>query len=289
MELVIPKANERELLARIKRDVVQAGIDLYSVSRKEIYDAELCFLQHLKNSGLNVQVPVKNKYGEYVSTLEDGTFASVLTWLKGKSATYDNLSINFCRQLGTTVAQMHRLSKSFSADNILKYDEDMCSTLMSQLDIANNKGYFKTEHFNILTAVCKIVKNFFSSSFNDFTVIHGDLSLSNTLITSFGISLIDFSLFGYGHPMIDAACAYSFIRDETMRHAFNDGYKSDGGIIDKNALNLCYAFNEIMGILLHIEKLATDNRFEVWLDKLCRNMFIPVINGEDILWTELNV
>ncbi|MBO5221083.1 MAG: ABC transporter ATP-binding protein [Clostridia bacterium] len=51
VELVIPKANERELLARINREVVQAGIDLYSVSRKENKRLEDVFMELTGSEG----------------------------------------------------------------------------------------------------------------------------------------------------------------------------------------------------------------------------------------------
>ena len=45
LEIVIPKKEEKELLARINRTVVSAGIDLYSVSRKENKRLEDVFIE----------------------------------------------------------------------------------------------------------------------------------------------------------------------------------------------------------------------------------------------------
>lgn len=259
-----------------------------NAKRADICNTEMKFLQHLKNCGLNVQSPYVNTKGKLVSTLKDGTLATVTSWLDGKSATQEDIDEIFCRQLGSMVSQLHNSSKDFHSENILKYDNPLCDILLSQLYAAQRNGYFDDNHYTILIRAVNIIKNAFSQSINNFTIIHGDLSLSNTLITSSGLALIDFSLFGIGHPMIDIACAYSFITNETMRKTFDKGYISNGGSIDYNMINICYAFNELMGILLHIDKLATEIWFCTWLDDLCRTVFIPVVNGKEPLWTELN-
>ena len=51
VELVIPKQDERGLLARINRTVVEAGIDLYSVSRKENKRLEDVFIEMTGGEG----------------------------------------------------------------------------------------------------------------------------------------------------------------------------------------------------------------------------------------------
>lgn len=55
IELVIPKENEKEILSRINRTVVEAGIDLYSVSRKENKRLEDVFIELTGGEG-DVQI-----------------------------------------------------------------------------------------------------------------------------------------------------------------------------------------------------------------------------------------
>lgn len=45
IELIIPKSDEKQILSRINRTVVEAGIDLYSVSRKENKRLEDVFIE----------------------------------------------------------------------------------------------------------------------------------------------------------------------------------------------------------------------------------------------------
>ena len=278
-------------LLRIHRSADTFNSDfLYkNLSRKDNYNSEMLLVKYLNDCGFNVQCPVLNKYAEYVSTLPDGTFATLFSWLEGNNADNDNLTDDFFRNLGTLLAQFHKISADFRTDNILKYNTELCDNLLCQLDDANIKGYFKNTYYHILADICDLFKDYFHRTRNIFTIVHGDISPSNILITPQGLSLIDFSLSGLGHPMIDVACVYSFIKTDVSKEIFNDAYTANGGIIDYEMINICYAFNEIIGIMLHIDKLATENWFENWLESLCTKIFIPVINRKDILWKELNV
>lgn len=260
-----------------------------NLSRKDIYLSELQLLEFLKQNGMDVQSPVTDKNGEYVSVIEDDIPITVLNWIKGKPAGEKDLTCEFCTRLGAEVAKLHRISKNFDAKNILKYDAELCDILKEQFNIAYSKGYFDFSHYSTLVSCCDVIKQAFDEYKDEFTVIHGDLSPSNTVITPYGLSLIDFSLFGYGHPVVDIACIFSYISEPHLRNCFINGYQSNGAAINSNMFNVCYAFNEIMGILLHIDKLATESWFESWLGRLCRDIFIPVIEKREILWTDSNV
>lgn len=277
-------------LLRIHKSAESFDADfLYgSLNRPDVYTAEMLFLQHLKKRGLNVQTPVADKNGNYVCSLDDGTLVTLLTWLDGRNPADCDLTENFCRQYGQLVAQLHNTSVDFEHNSLLQYDDKLCNVLLLQVKTAHSKGYFNNTHYTTLLKLCNIIKIAFAVHRHSFVAVHGDLSLSNTLITPSGLALIDFSLCGYGHPMLDVSCVYSFVTEKKLQKAFNEGYESCGRAIDNSMIGICYAFNELMGILIHIDRLATESWFTDWLDKMCQKIFIPVISNKEPLWTELN-
>jgi len=113
-------------------------------------------------------------------------------------------------------------------------------------------------------------------------LVHSDLSLSNMLFTENGIVPIDFSLMGFGHPMMDLGGLYCNINGPENRKAIADGYKAEGGIIDFDLLDACFALNILLSIGLHLEKWLKEDWFPDRLERWCRETFGPLGEGKPI-------
>ncbi len=86
MTYLVKDDNQRFLL-RIHKTV--DGLDLSafygSIQRQIRIDSEIELLNLLQTSrNLKTQYPIKNKYDEYITYLEDGVPATLLSWLEGE-------------------------------------------------------------------------------------------------------------------------------------------------------------------------------------------------------------
>ena len=266
------------------------GCFLYqNCDRKDLYKTELDLLTFLHSKGFAVQQPVCDKNGDYVAVLQDGSLATALSWIDGNVIDKNSLSPALCCDIGGMIADLHKATSDFCAKNILHYDADFCDLLKNKLTGVQKNGIFSGWQYNTLTTVCDKIKAVLVQKADSFVVVHGDLSFDNIIRTSDGLVPIDFSLCGCGHPMMDLSCMLSFFEDKESKSKVIAGYENSGGVVDTIALNACNALNELVGILLHIEKLATESWFENWLDSMCKNIFIPFIENKNIFETEINL
>lgn len=266
------------------------GCFLYkNFDRKALYQTELDLLKFLHSKGFAVQQPVCDKNGDYVAVLQDGSLATALSWIDGKVIDKDNLSPALCCEIGSMIADLHKATASFRTENILHYDSDFCDLLKNKLTDVQKNDIFSNWQFDTLIKVCDKIRTILSQKTENFVVVHGDLSFDNIICSADGLVPIDFSLCGCGHPMMDLSCMLSFFEDTDLRAKVVAGYQNNGGVVDITALNACNALNEVVGIMLHIEKLATENWFEKWLDSMCKNIFVPFIENKDIFEVEINL
>jgi len=283
-------------LLRIHKHIegFSAGYMYESLDQREIRREELKFLSYLHDNGMQVQTPIRNKNGEEVTVLSDGTLATMLTWLPGRDMKDEDISRESCFKVGEMVAKLHQTAKNYFPETVLRYDAGLCKSLKEKICIAweSNKSEefsaLRQEYFESTTEACALIGRRLKEKEKEFIPVHADLSLSNILITENGFLPIDFSLFGYGHPMMDLGALFcSRFSSLENRQAVAKGYTSAGGSIDFEMLDCCFALNVLLGIGLHVEKWIKEDWFPSRLERWCREMFVPLQEGKKLFSEDL--
>ncbi len=259
-------------------DPIYVGLD-----RPRLYASELAFLSHLQAEGLPVQTPVPNRDGALVTRLSDGTPATVLTWLDGHTLGKSDLLPALCRQIGTMIAQMHAAARRFPPVPALRYDSALCVRLQRKLNQLTSTGTIAQDPGEVMAAALDTIGAALRQWESDFILVHSDLSRSNMLLTAAGIAPIDFSLFGYGHPMMDVSALYCNISGSANRRAIADGYAAAGGLLDAQAIDCTFALNVLLGIILHSESWTGETWFADKLAGWCQNIFLPLAQGKAVV------
>lgn len=281
----------KNFLLRIHKPVegFSTGYMYEALDKKAARQEELQFLSFLKENGMQVQIPIKNIDEEEVTVLSDGTLATMLTWLPGHDIDADDISQESCVAIGEMVAKLHQASKGYVPESILSYDAKLCLSLKEKIYSAWNNDKpeenlkLKKEYFECIAGACEVIAMRLSEKENEFFPVHTDLSLSNILITENGLVPIDFSLFGYGHPMMDLGALFcSRLNSLKNRQAVAEGYISAGGTIDYEMLDCCFALNVLLGIGLHMDKWIKEEWFSSRLERWCREMFEPLWDGKKL-------
>lgn len=167
---------------------------------KEKITYEIGLLDSLKDSGLEIALPVKNRAGKYISQ-KDKEQAVLFTLAPGRYVATPTPEENMLA--GNLLARFHnaarhyttKYSKTYSNKQLLSYWLEAWKTYHDQgaiigTDITLDIPYYITRLNNLNTYL---------------THCHGDLSLINYLFHNGKCWLIDFQSVGYGPALIDLA------------------------------------------------------------------------------------
>lgn len=239
---------------------------------------ELKFLEHLKSRGLYVQSPIKNKDNKLVTVLEDGTVVTMLTWLPGRIVDKSEVSETLGYQIGQMLGKIHLAAKDYRADCSLAYDKKLCKRLQEFLHSWFKNGCLHSTYYEIMNESLELIGDRLKQSEKEYIYIHSDLSLSNILITSKGLIPIDFSLFGYSNPMLDFGSIYCFISNVNCRISIVKSYEETTGYkINTNEIDIYFALQILLGIVLHYELWINQEWFRKRLPEWCNETFIPLL------------
>ena len=255
------------------------------MNRIEIRRSELDFLSYLSRRGMRVQSPVPNKNGDLLTVLHDGVCATMLTWIPGRNLEKSDITEDICFQIGVMVAKMHKAAENFRAEEILRYDSSLCERVKKKLESKEVTRILGKTNQQVILAACDVMRDRLCSN-QDINTVHTDLSLSNILIADSELIPIDFSLFGNGHPMMDISGLYGSINGVENRRAIAEGYKSLGGKIDFPMLDVCFALNVLLYIVLHIGSAPKQESFTERLERWCRETFQPLADGKPLISEE---
>lgn len=248
------------------------------VDSNKIRQSEIKFLQHLRQNGMPVQVPMKVKSGENIAVLSGGVEATLLQWIPGRILTKEDINETLCLAIGQLVAKMHRASEGFMDEEGLRYDAKLCQHLKVQLLNANT---LLVDQRNLLYQLCDHLTERLGDQ-KDFIALHSDLSLSNLLMTTSGLVPIDFSLFGYAHPMMDIASLFACIGGAENRAAIAKGYCTEGNTIDFKVLDAYYVLSVLLYIVIHLEN-AKNEAFQKNLLRWERQIFVPFMQNNPLI------
>lgn len=249
-----------------------------SVDRAEICRGELRFLEHLKDRGLHVQAPVRNKNGELVTVLQNGTPVTVLTWLEGRTIDKSDLTPERSHEIGMMTGRLHMAARGYRDHRLIRYDHALCERMIELLAKLRDSDRMTAQYCDSMTAALTVIGDYLLKTEPEFILVHSDLSLSNMLITEDGLAPIDFSLLGYSHPLLDIGGLYGCIADGECRLAMVEGYEAvSGGKLDRDTINKLFALQVLLGIVIHHELWSEKDWFEDKLGGWCREIFEPLI------------
>jgi tRNA A-37 threonylcarbamoyl transferase component Bud32 len=272
-----------EYLLRIHKsaDTFQAINQYVDINIKQMRYAEIAFLEHLRKSGMNVQIPVRSNDNAYVVEVSDGIYATMLHWISGDIIKKEEVTIDLCFEIGQMVARMHKAAIGFSDENILQYDSNLFMKLRTCFSHEKIWSNIQDKHRLLLDATFERISERLKDT-HEFITVHSDLSLSNMLITQSGLVPIDFSLFGFAHPMMDIGCLFGCINGVENRAAIAGGYRSLGYDIDFPMLDTHFALSVLLYVIIHLN-LCNEEDFNKNLDRWCKQIFLPFIQGERLI------
>ena len=239
--------------------------------------AELAFLRHLADAGINVQRPIAE------TTLSDGTMATLLTWLDGHHITEVEFTPEMQRQIGTMAARLHQAARGFDHPAMRRYDATHVARMAADIRRMGERYGLHPGEIDVTCQAAQVIEDRLRSAAAEFVPIHCDLSQSNILLTECGLAPIDFSLFGLGHPMHDLGILIGNVSTLAQRKAITDGYAQAGGRIDLPLLDAGMTLGLLEAMVFHADVWPKEDWFAPRLTRWVNEMLRPLADGKPLL------
>ncbi len=227
--------------AQLGEDAVFLRFSLGELQPRSQIEAELDFIEHLKDSGVSVTYPIHSTAGNRIEEIDHDTVIFYVTAFKkmpGRHINYqvDNLDENLHRNWGRTLGSIHKYSKLFKPSGNMRenWDEDKI------IQIAN-KGEPNSEPAAVDELKC-VIDHLSQLPRNTecYGLIHCDFAFRNFLIEEnlSTIHAIDFADSCYHWYIADVACSLWATRHfpKNKRHEvltwFMDGYRQECSMDD---------------------------------------------------------
>lgn len=238
-----------------------------------------------ENTEIPVQIPMKNKNGDFVTVLSDGTPVTLLTWLDGETVEKINLTDKVLFQIGEMLGHFHQFSKNCSKNINLSrysYDKNLLINVISKIETGVKLNVFSSEQFKIIVdAINEIINriNDLDLQKNSKGIVHSDLSKSNLIMNNGRIAPIDFGLCGNSYYYMDLGSLFSHFDKQEQRRCIISGYKSIiDGDIEVKYIEAFMVFQIVLFISTHIQNAPHYDWFNAALNRWCNEFFIPFSN-----------
>lgn len=195
-------AEGTDYVLRIHAPVDGFSLKLFEHGAAEnLISGEIALLLHLsKTAPFPVQKPVKNRLGEYMTVLSDGTPAELLQWIDGKTLLGEDIA-QCAGELGALAAQINSAAEDFAGERI-SYSYDLVRRMRAQFMAAEEKAHLTKAQVLVCDEVLAEIERIMDEldgQPKSKCLIHADLSTENILRTPSGLAPIDFSLSGFGY------------------------------------------------------------------------------------------
>lgn len=273
------KDDNKRFLLRIHKTV--NGLDLSAgcrnIQRHKLIDSEIELLNLLRNVGtINTQFPIKNKYDDYITYLEDRVPVTLLSWLEGEDLQKTVITDELAYKIGQTIGKLHNAMSIISCPDRYYYDEVFVDKVYDDIRKAYELRHItEWNHRTMLDALSYIRKVFIVEK-HQFIFVHADLSKSNLIYSNGEISPIDFSLSGYALAEMDLSDMSWTLHDEKLTPSLFAGYQS----VTKHTINQFFisvftALYPISYTASHHNKRFEDEKFVQALDRWCDTILTP--------------
>lgn len=239
--------------------------------------AELALLTHLADAGMPVQRPLAE------TTLSDGTQATLLTWLEGRTLTRSDMPLELLQQAGELAFRLHQAAQGFPHEGLRRYDAAHVLRLADAIAAMGTRHALNREESAVACAAARVIADRLAGASGEFLAIHCDLSASNLLLTEQGLAVIDFSLCGAGHPMHDLGILLGNIGSQAERQAIAAGYAAAGGRIDLPLLDAGYTLGLLEALDFHADVWPQEPWFAPRLTRWVSEQLRPLAEGKPLL------
>lgn len=257
--------GDNSYLLRIHR--AYEGLDFtfhYGDTPRIIFiESEIELLRQLHGSqNIKTQYPIRNKYDEYVTHLEDGSLVTVLSWLDGVSLVNIDITEELVYQIGQMIGHLHNRTTSFPHMKRCEYDEVFIERLSAEIASAYEMMHIDEKSFLSIEKVLCHTKRILAAERHNFLLIHSDLSKSNIIYNKDNLSPIDFSLSGYGIPEMELGNIICSLHKDEYISTLIEGYKSTSDRKINTLYIKCFTALSIIGyIVIHHNKVFKDEKF----------------------------
>lgn len=263
------------------------------------YEGILGELQMLEKLGrwstYEVQTPLRNKDGELITIFEyEGKLlnCSVLNWLDGRDMNMDDVNNEeLINKLGSKLAELHSFFRQYEHSGMefrptqgRAYNERMIRVIHSGVQ----KNLFTSSDANIIEQTLQLINSRLDYSGGEAgpDLIHGDLSMCNTIITPEGeVRFIDFGFYGTGYALLDVAMGAMMLPSD-KRDTFLKSYYREYESTENDLLQL-EGFMLVAIIGYYVFQMGNED-VHGWMrekmPKLCAKYCSPFLNGERIFY-----
>jgi len=289
---VTEKGSEDTYLLRMHKPITKNMQGLHNT--REAVQSELEYLlAWSSHSELSVQIPVPNLNGELVTTAvieHEEVHCSVLKWIFGEIMSKQDLnSEGTVSSLGTNIAYLHQFSLLYQHGSSFirpEYGIEWTNTMLTKLRSGEEMGIITTKDFHILENTLSLINDrlkVLSKTIETWGLIHADINYSNLILTSRGISFIDFGLSGFGYYAMDVAMGALMTKSE-LRDALLPGYTN---IISRRIDTEQLEGFMLLAIFAYYAFLVSKKDQHMWirehitgLIEICK----PFLNGKTIFY-----
>lgn len=263
---------------------------------KEGLTSELQLLLDIaNNTDLEVQTPIKNSFGKFIVEFDyqkTPTMTSLTKWIDSRTLNKEDFSNpEIVKAFGTQTAKLHQYLRTYNRalqQVRPNYGAKRIDTMIQQIYRGIEKGLFSQSNFNTVEKSLNLISSRLVNleGLNAWGIIHGDLNMSNVLVTKLGgVAFIDYSLFGYGYYLFDVAMG-ALNSTATTRNLFFEGYfgKTE---VPEDILVVVEGFM-LMSVLGYYAFHMENEKIHPWIKErmplLCTKHCLPFLNGERILY-----
>ncbi|MFL1671861.1 phosphotransferase enzyme family protein [Paenibacillus dendritiformis] len=259
-------------------------------------NGEMELLQALgENTALNVQKPVRNREGEFVTRIGDGdgfVHCTMLHWLEGRDSQPDDFaSREDALRYGRQVGMLHRFTSGYTPEPAASRPTyagiGENEAMLERLTYGREHGIFAPGDFSLMREAFQLINERlrrYEPEPGTWGIIHADINRANVIVTDRGFTLIDYCLYGHGYFMYDAAGGALSVPSE-RRTDFMEGYEEEFPSIRGDSMKLLEGFMllNIFGYYsFHMMNTAVHPWMRERLPSFCANMVAPFVEERPI-------
>lgn len=251
------------------------------VAHDKFIESEIEVLTYLENtSSLGTQKVIRNKNGEPVTALSDGSLVTSLEWVKGETLENVEITNELAFKLGKMIGNVHRSMSKVKIENRYIYGTEMIDKLLKEARYTIAAKHYDKEQGSIIIDTLLKIKIKLDNDKNRFSFVHADLGKSNILLCNESIVPIDFSLSGYCLPEMDLASIFGHINNDKLRREIFRGYESNCCIkVDEKAIQACLCLQVLLFIICQHEKIYKQPWIKKSMERWCNEIFLPYLQG----------